>query len=132
MSAEVEISRTDRTADDLKAAAKKSNCKDHRRRLRAIARVLAGEESRSEVARRAGVDLQTLRDWVRRCNEEGADGLKNRPRSVLRIQLSIRTALQSGWSGPRRTFFFGRACSLNRSCRPRPCVVPTSGQLALL
>ena len=62
MSAKVEISRTDRTADDLKAMAKKSKCKDHRRRLRAIARVLAGEESRSEVAKRARVDLQTLRD----------------------------------------------------------------------
>ena len=47
MSAKVEISRTDRTAGDLKAMAKKSKCKDHRRRLRAIARVLAGEESRS-------------------------------------------------------------------------------------
>ena len=102
MSAKVEISRTDRTAGDLKAMAKKSKCKDHRRRLRAIARVLAGEESRSEVAKRAGVDLQTLRDWVRRYNEEGADGLKNRPRSGRRARLdadqaeAVREWLETG------------------------------------
>ena len=102
MSAKVEISRTDRTVDDLKAMAKKSKCKDHRRRLRAIARVLAGEESRSEVAKRASVDLQTLRDWVRRYNEEGADGLKNRPRSGRRTRLdavqaeAVREWLETG------------------------------------
>ena len=102
MSAKVEISRTDRTAGDLKAMAKKSKCKDHRRRLRAIARVLAGEESRGEVAKRAGVDVQTLRDWVRRYNEEGADGLKNRPRSGRRARLdadqaeAVREWLEAG------------------------------------
>ena len=102
MSAKVEISRTDRTVDDLKAMAKKSKCKDHRRRLRAIARVLAGEASRSEVAKRARVDVQTLRDWVRRYNEEGAHGLRNRPRSGRRARLdadqaeAVREWLEAG------------------------------------
>ena len=108
MSAKVEISRTDRTAGDLKAMAKKSKCKDHRRRLRAIARVLAGEESRSEVAKCAGGDLQTLRDRVRRYSEEGADGLKNRSRSGRRTRLdadraeAVREWLETGPPGRRR------------------------------
>ena len=39
--------------------------------------------SRAEAAKVGGMDRQTLRDWAHRFNDEGADGLKNRPGAVL-------------------------------------------------
>jgi transposase len=49
-------------------------------RLLALANVLDGM-SREDAARRAGMDRQTLRDWVIRFNAEGIEGLRDRPRS---------------------------------------------------
>jgi len=43
----------------------------------ALALVLEGA-SRTEAARSAGMDRQTLRDWVHRYNEEGLPGLRDR------------------------------------------------------
>ena len=48
------------------------------RRLLAIAAVLEGA-SREDAAEIAGMDRQTLRDWVIRFNERGPDGLINIP-----------------------------------------------------
>src|SRR3954470_7259931 len=53
----------------------------------ALALVLEGA-SRAEAARAAGMDRQTLRDWVHRYNEEGLAGLRDRPRSGRRPRLS--------------------------------------------
>jgi len=39
---------------------------------------------REQAARQAGMDRQTLRDWVIRCNAEGIEGLRDRPRSGRR------------------------------------------------
>jgi transposase len=50
---------------------------DQARRLLAIAAVYEGM-SREAAARLAGMDRQTLRDWVHRFNDEGAAGLVNR------------------------------------------------------
>ena len=47
------------------------------RRILAIANALDGM-SREEAARSAGMDRQTLRDWVLRYNEHGIDGLADR------------------------------------------------------
>jgi transposase len=47
-------------------------------RLIAIANALEGMD-RASAARLAGMDRQTLRDWVHRYNEEGIAGLSNRP-----------------------------------------------------
>ena len=44
----------------------------------AIANALEGMD-RASAARLAGMDRQTLRDWVHRYNEEGIAGLSNRP-----------------------------------------------------
>jgi transposase len=44
----------------------------------ALALVLEGAP-RTEAARSAGMDRQTLRDWVIRYNEEGLAGLRDRP-----------------------------------------------------
>jgi transposase len=49
-------------------------------RLLALAHVLDGM-SREDAAGRAGMDRQTLRDWVIRFNAAGAEGLKDRPKS---------------------------------------------------
>lgn len=49
-------------------------------RLLAIANALAGM-SRAAAAAHAGMDAQTLRDWVHRYNDDGVAGLRDRPRS---------------------------------------------------
>jgi transposase len=40
--------------------------------------MVLGGSSRLEAARQAGMDRQTLRDWVHRCNETGIAGLLSR------------------------------------------------------
>jgi transposase len=72
------ITHEDQDATALRRAA--SRLKDARqsRRLLAIALVLDGY-SREEAAALNGFDRQTLRDWVIRYNEEGIDGLLDRP-----------------------------------------------------
>ena len=47
-------------------------------RLLAIANALEGMD-RASAARLAGMDRQTLRDWVHRYNQAGIAGLSNRP-----------------------------------------------------
>ena len=49
-------------------------------RLLALANALEGT-SRAAAAEQAGMDRQTLRDWVIRFNEAGVEGLCDRPRS---------------------------------------------------
>jgi hypothetical protein len=49
-------------------------------RLLGLANVVDGM-SRERAARQAGMDRQTLRDWVIRFNAEGVEGLRDRPRS---------------------------------------------------
>src|SRR3954454_14575219 len=65
-----------------------ARCRDARaaRRMLALALVLEGS-SREEAARAAGMDRQTLRDWVQRYNAEGGlAGLRGRPRSGRRAR----------------------------------------------
>lgn len=57
------------------------------RRMLALAAVLDGA-SRSDAARLAGMDRQSLRDWVHRFNEEGIDGLRDRPHTGRPPRLS--------------------------------------------
>lgn len=52
--------------------------KDMTARMLGIANILDGME-RGAAARAAGMDRQTLCDWVRRYNQEGLAGLHNRP-----------------------------------------------------
>jgi transposase len=70
------ITRTDHTAEDLRAIASKTRDGAQVRRLLALASVLDGQ-SRTEAASQAGMDRQTLRDWVHRYNAEGIEGLKS-------------------------------------------------------
>ena len=78
MGAAVRITRTDHSAEALRALA--GGCRDGAqvRRILALALVIEGA-SRLEAARQTGMDRQTLRDWVHRYNEAGIDGLVSRP-----------------------------------------------------
>jgi transposase len=77
VAAAVEITRMDHTAAELRVRAARSRDSAQSRRLLAIAMVLEGA-SREDAARQAGMDRQTLRDWVHRYNETGPDGLISR------------------------------------------------------
>lgn len=69
--------RKDRTPAVLRREAKGASDARVVRRILAIANALDGM-SREEAARSAGMDRQTLRDWVIRYNEHGLDGLSDR------------------------------------------------------
>lgn len=75
----VAIKRTDFTAATLRAAAVCADDAGVTRRALAIAMVLDGFP-RATAAELAGMDRQTLRDWVHRFNAEGLEGLSDRPR----------------------------------------------------
>ena len=83
----VAITRTDMSAADLRAAAKRSANARQASRILAIAMVLDGFR-REEAARLCGMDRQSLRDWVHRYNKEGLDGLADRARSGRPASLS--------------------------------------------
>lgn len=73
----VAVTRHELDAEGLRRAAARSEDAAAARRMLALALVLEGG-SRTEAARSAGMDRQTLRDWVHRYNEEGLPGLLNR------------------------------------------------------
>ena len=77
MGAPVAVTRMTHTSAELRALAAKTDDADQARRLLAIAMVLDGT-SRLDAARQAGMDRQTLRDWVHRYNTTGIDGLVSR------------------------------------------------------
>lgn len=70
--------RTDISADDLRRLARRETDSRVARRMLAIAGALDGL-SRQRAARQAGMDRQSLRDWAHRFNDEGIEGLRDRP-----------------------------------------------------
>jgi transposase len=66
-------------AGELRREARRCRDAAASRRMPALALVLEGY-SRGEAARHAGMDRQTLRDWVHRCDTEGLAGLRDRRR----------------------------------------------------
>ena len=77
MAAPITITRDDLDAAALRRAARRSRDVAAAQRMLALALVLEGA-SRTEAAQAAGMDRQTLRDWVHRYNEEGLPGLTDR------------------------------------------------------
>ena len=71
---------TERTPAELRAMARRERDGRVGARLLALANALGGM-SREAAARAAGMDRQTLRDWVHRYNAEGVGGLRDRPRA---------------------------------------------------
>lgn len=86
--------RRDFTADELRAAARRSRDANQARRLLALAAIYDGG-TRSEAARIGGVGLQIVRDWVVRFNAEGVDGLIDRkaPGAAPKLNDDQRQAL---------------------------------------
>ena len=76
----VAITRTDLSTEELRGAARRTTDTYQARRLLALALVVDGA-SRTAAARAAGMERQTLRDWVHRYNAEGVEGLCDRARS---------------------------------------------------
>jgi putative transposase len=70
--------RTDYASGEVRQFAKRAKDAAQARRLLAIAAVLDGS-SREAAAKIGGMDRQTLRDWVIRFNEQGPEGLINKP-----------------------------------------------------
>ena len=89
----VAITREELGAAELRREA--GRCRDARaaRRMLALALVLEGG-SREAAARAAGMDRQTLRDWVHRYNEEGLAGLRDRRRPGPRPRLTPEQAAE--------------------------------------
>jgi transposase len=83
----IKITRTEFSAVELRRKAGRVRDANQSRRLLAVASVLEGS-SRHDAARLAGMDRQTLRDWVHRYNAEGVEGLCDRPRSGRKPRLS--------------------------------------------
>src|SRR5690349_6901620 len=83
----VAITRRELGAGELRREA--ARCPDARaaRRMLALALVLEGG-SRETAARAAGMDRQSLRDWVHRYNAEGLAGLRDRRRPGRRPRLT--------------------------------------------
>jgi transposase len=91
----VQITRRDRDADELRDHASQGSEADVVRRLLAL--VLEGH-SRAQAAKTCGMDRQTLRDWVHRYNEQGIDGLSNRPHgggAPAKLSIEEKTQLAS-------------------------------------
>src|SRR3954466_13361701 len=74
----VAVTRKELDAGELRRGA--GRCRDAKaaRRMLALALVLEGH-TRAEAAQHAGMDRQTLRDWVHRYNAQGLSGLHDRP-----------------------------------------------------
>jgi transposase len=70
--------RDDVAPDELRRQARRERDGRVSARLIALANALEGMD-RASAARLAGMDRQTLRDWVHRYNAEGITGLSNRP-----------------------------------------------------
>ena len=78
----VAITRTNLSTEELRGAARRTTDTYQARRLLALALVVDG------AARAAGMERQTLRDWVHRYNAEGVEGLCDRARSGRPPRLS--------------------------------------------
>src|SRR5436309_4558073 len=97
----VAVTRQEPGAVELRREA--ARCRDARaaRRMLALALGLEGS-SREEAARAAGMDRQTLRDWVHRYNAEGLAGLHDRrrpgrkPRLTPEQEAELAAAVEQG------------------------------------
>ena len=85
--------RRDRTARVLRRLAKAESDSRIARRILAIANARDGM-SRENAAQSAGMDRQTLRDWVIRYNEHGLDGLADLPREGRPPKLDAKEKAQ--------------------------------------
>ena len=93
----VAITRQELGASELRREAVRCRDAEAARRMLALALVLEGH-SREEAARHAGMDRQTLRDWVHRYNAEGSPACTTGP-----IAGRSRGSRPSRWRSWRRS-----------------------------
>ena len=108
--AAIEIVRRDLDATGLRRAAGRSRDAAAARRRLALALGLEGK-SRGEVAQAAGLDRQTLRDWVPRTNADGLAGLSDR-RGAVGPKRRLSPEPIPDWRDDRRRF--GDRCRRGR------------------
>ena len=100
----IAITRTGLDAAGFRRAAAREKDAAASRRMLALALVLEGR-TRTEAAQAAGMDRQTLRDWVHRYNEAGLAGLTNRAgaRGRRRKLTAAQEATFAAWvrEGPK-------------------------------
>ena len=111
--------RTDLSAAELRALARREKDPRAASRMYAIAHALEGK-SRSEAARLSGMERQALHDAVVRYNAEGLAGLHDRPKGGRRPVLDETEDValkQLVLAGPDLA---RHACRLNQS-RTAPC-----------
>jgi transposase len=89
----IAITRRGLSGGELRREARRCRDAAASRRMLALALVLEGC-SREEAARHAGMDRQSLRDWVHRYNAEGLAGLRDRPRPGRRPRLTPAQAAE--------------------------------------
>jgi transposase len=87
MAVGISITRKGESVEELRRLARLCRNVAQARRLLAIALVMEGC-SRTDAATAAGMDRQSLRDWVHRFNAEGPAGLVDKPRSGRPARLS--------------------------------------------
>ena len=116
--------RTDISLETLRRRARLERDGRVAARLLAIANALDGM-SRAEAARAAGMDRQTLRDWVIRFNAEGIAGLCDRKRSGPKPLLDegqqavLRTMVLRGPDPDRDGVSAWRLIDICRLCEER-------------
>ena len=98
--------RSDRDAAELRRLARRERDGRVSARLLALANALDGLP-REEAARLAGMTGQTLGDWVHRYNEEGVEGLRDRPRPGLPCASAIFVVTATASAA-----FFSISCAL--------------------
>jgi hypothetical protein len=108
--------RDDISPAELRRHARRENNGRVSARLIALANALDGMD-RASAARLAGMDRQTLRDWVHRYNGEGIAGLCDRPKpgrtpKLTEGQMASLKAVVSGYT---------RLMALERQLRCRKC-----------
>ena len=81
MGTAIQITRLDFDAAGLRREARRSKDVAAARLMLALAIVFEGA-SRTDAAKAAGMDRQTLRDWVHRYNEQGLAGLSDKTGNV--------------------------------------------------
>lgn len=95
--------RADYDGETLRRLAKASRDAKQTRRLLALAMIYDGG-SRSEAAKRGGVGLQIVRDWVVRFNTEGPAGLLDaRRRAAYGSCRRSRDRRSARWSSAGRS-----------------------------
>ena len=113
----VEIKRIDHSSRDLRKIAGQALTPEATRRMLAIAHVLDGI-SREKAAHLAGMDRQSLRDWVHRYNEQGIEGLYNRkapgmkPRLEGKLKAELREIVLKGPDLAKDGIVRWRCCDL--------------------